>query len=89
MLSLTIGLMVTRLVVQAERQPSQAFPVLLVIVAGFVVTIFGVGFLTGPMGPVLPWWSIVVANTLAVLVAASYLLHRHPGLWRRFIALEE
>ena len=83
-LSLAIGLIVTRLIVQAERRPEQALPMLFVIVGGFFITVLAVGFLTAPMRPLLPWWSIVVANVLAVLLAGSYLLARHPGLWRRF-----
>jgi hypothetical protein len=47
------------------------------------VTITVIGLLTTPMRPVLPWWSIVVANTLAVLLAGAYLVKRRPGLWRR------
>lgn len=84
-LALAIGLTVTRLVAQTDRQPSQTLPVLFVIVAGFVVTIFAVGYLTAPMRPVLPWWSIVLANTLSVLLAGGYLLRRHPRLGYRFV----
>ena len=48
LISLAIGLIVTRLVQQAEQHPSQARLVLLTIVAGFVVTILGVDLLTTP-----------------------------------------
>ena len=84
-LSLAIGLIVVRLVAQAERHPSQAQVVLFVIVAGFVVTILAVGLLTTSMRPVLPWWSIVVANSLAVFVAGLYVLRKHPGIWHRLV----
>ncbi len=84
-LSLAIGLTVVRLVAQAERRPSQAQLVLATIVAGFVVTILAVGFLTSPMRQVLPWWSIVVANSLAVALAGLYLLRKHPGIWHRLV----
>ena len=83
LIALVIGLIVTRLVDQAERHPSQAPLVLFTIVAGFVVTILGVGVLTNPMRPVLPWWSIVAANALASLTAGAYLLRKRPGLLRR------
>jgi len=53
--------------------------------AAFVATIVMVGILSAPIRTVLPWWSIVLANTLAVLLAGSYLLYRHPGLWRRVV----
>lgn len=83
--SLIIGLIVVRLLAHAERRPSQARAVLLTIVAGFVVTVLAVGMLTTPMRPLLPWWSIVVANAVAVWVAGSYLLRTHPGIWGRLV----
>jgi amino acid transporter len=82
-IALAIGLIVTSLVASAEHHPSRRSRVWFVIVAGFVVTITVIGLLTTPMRPVLPWWSIVVANTLAVLLAGAYLVRRRPGLWRR------
>jgi hypothetical protein len=85
LISLAIGLIVIRLIEQAERHPSQGRPVLFAIAAGFVLTILGVGVLTTPMRPVLPWWSIVVANVFATLLAGVYLLRKRPGLWGRLI----
>jgi hypothetical protein len=84
-LSLAIGLVVVRLVAQAEARPSQARAMLFTIVGGFVVTILAVGILTEPMRALLPWWSIVVANVVAVWMAGSYLLRAHPGIWRRLV----
>jgi len=83
--SLAIGAAVTGLASQAERRPAQARLAAVIIVMGFFVTILGVGLLTAPIRPVLPWWSIVVANALAVLLAGMYLIRRHPGIWRRLI----
>jgi hypothetical protein len=83
--SLAIGLIVMRLVEQAERHPAQGRLVLAVIAVGFVVTVVGIGLLTGAMRPVLPWWSIVTANGLASLLAGLYLLRRRPGLWGRLV----
>ncbi len=85
LLSLAIGLIVTSLIEHAERNPARARLVLFTIVAGFVVTILGVGLLTSSMRPVLPWWSIVAANALATLLAGLYLLQKRPGLWGRLI----
>jgi len=82
-MSLGIGLVVTSLIEHAEQHPSQALLVVIMIVAGGVLTIFGVAYLTEPMRPVLPWWSIVVANALATLLAGLYLVRRHPGLRQR------
>jgi len=81
-MSLAIGLIVVRLIAQVEGHPSQGKAMLFTIVAGFVVTIVMVGLLTEPMRALLPWWSIVVANAVAVWVAGSYLLRRHPGRWK-------
>ena len=81
--ALAIGLVVMWLVGHAERYPQRAAGVLLVIVAGFVATILAVGWLSAPIRPVLPWWSIVVANSLAVLLAAVYVMRvRGEGLRR-------
>ena len=84
--SLAIGLIVTSLVEHAERHPSQVHLVLLTIVAGFVLTVLGIGFLTSPMRPVLPWWSIVLANGLATVLAGWYLVRRRPGLPGRLLS---
>ncbi len=85
LLALVIGLIVTRLVDQADRLPSKGPLILLVIVAGFVVTIYAVGALTQPMRPLLPWWSIVAANALATLLAGTYLLRKRTGLLARLL----
>jgi len=84
-LSLAIGLFVTRLVGQAEDNPSQRGVILFVVVAGFVATVYGVGVLSTPIRSVLPWWSIVVANALATALAALYLVRRRPGLLSRLM----
>ncbi len=87
-LSLGIGVVVTRLVGEAEQRPSWAPLIVLAIVAGFVVTVLVVGWLTAPMRAVLPWWSIVLANALATLVAGAFLMHERPGLWRRLVPID-
>lgn len=85
-LSLGIGITVVALVDQAERFPERRRAVLFVIVAGFFVTILAVGFLSRPIRPVLPWWSIVAANSAAVVIAGAYLLRKHPGVVARLFA---
>lgn len=82
-ISLAIGLVVTGLVAFADRRPSNAKMVARIIIAGFFVTIAVVGILTAPIRPVIPWWSIVVANALAVVVAGAYLLRKFPGVWTK------
>lgn len=80
LLSLCIGVIVVGMVSYGERHRSRMLLVLLTIVAGGVVTVFAVGALTQAMRPVLPWWSITIANVLASLLAAAYLLRKHPVL---------
>lgn len=84
--AVTIGLVVMHLVDRVERRPSQAPVVLLVLLSGFVATVVAVGFLTVPIRPLLPWWSIVVANSLAVVAAAVYVTKRRPGVAGRLLA---
>ncbi len=86
-LSLAIGLIVTALVDEAERNPSRSRLMLSAIVGGFVVTVAFVTLLTESMRSLLPLWSIVLANTLASLLAGLYLLRRRPGLLRRMMPL--
>lgn len=85
-LSVVIGFIVTRLIAQAERDPGQSRTMVALIVAGYVLTIAGIGYVTAPMRDLLPWWSIVVANTAAVIVVGAWLARRHPGLARRLLA---
>jgi predicted acyltransferase len=84
-LSIIIGFIVTRLIAQAERDPGQARTMLALVVAGYVLTIAGIGYVTAPLRDLLPWWSIVVANTAAVIVTAAWLRRRHPGLAGRMV----
>ena len=82
-LALIIGVIVVALVAIGERNPSRRGLVRFIIAAGFLVTVIAVGLLTTPMRPLLPWWSIVVANALATVLAGAYLIRLHPGLFRR------
>jgi len=85
LISIAIGFTVTGLVLHAERRPAHARLVGLIIVAGFVVTVLGVGALTSPMRPLVPWWSIALANGMAVIVGGWYFVRKHPGLWSRLV----
>lgn len=84
--SLAIGTFVAWLVAHLEGPPRQARLALLMIGAGFLVTIFAIGMLTTPIRPLLPWWSVVAANVMAVVLGGMYLLRRHPGLLSRVFA---
>jgi len=81
--SLIIGLVVISLVGLSERKQSLVPLVLFVIIAGFIITIAGIGFLTAHFRILLPWWSIVFANALAVILAGAYIIKRYPNVWKR------
>ena len=81
--AIVIGLVVTALIGMAERDPSRRGFVRVVIILGFFVTVTAVGTLTTPIRPLIPMWSVVVANALAMILAGAYLLRRRPGLWQR------
>lgn len=84
--SLAIGQVVLALIELAERDPGRSGFAFTILAAGFVTTIVGVGVGTAPIRPVLPWWSIVVANAAAVVVSAGYVVARRPGVWRALTA---
>lgn len=80
--SLAIGVVVAWLIHQAERFPGMAGAFLTAIVSGYLATILLVGALTAPFRALLPWWSIVAANTAAVVVAGAWIVWRRPAAWR-------
>lgn len=81
--SLAIGMAVCRLVYEAELRPMLAQVALLFIVAGFAGTIALVGYLSSGIRDVLPWWSIMLANALAVLLAGRVMIRHHPDFLER------
>lgn len=81
LVALVIGIVIVSLVGLSEKKPAQGRFIFMVFIAGFIITIAAVGILTEQIRVLLPWWSIVVANSLAVVLAGSYLIQRHPGLW--------
>lgn len=85
-MALLIGIFVSWLAAHLEGPPSEVRLAALLIAAGFFVTIFGIGMVSSPIKVLLPWWSVVLANALAVMVAGAYLLGRHPGLGRRVLS---
>ena len=52
-MSLGIGVVVTSLIEQAERHPSQALLIVVMLVAGGVLTVFAVAYLTESVRPLL------------------------------------
>lgn len=78
--SLIIGFIVIGFIDLTERQPVRAQFVLFILILGFIVTVFTVSFLTSEISDLLPLWSILIANILAVISAGYYLIKRHPGI---------
>lgn len=83
--ALSIGIVVVWLVGRAYRAPDRLGALRLVLFGGFIVTVLAVGWLSAPIRPVLPWWSIVTANVLAAATAGLWILRRHPGTARRLL----
>lgn len=81
--ALAVGLFVTTLVARAEADPARRRWTAAALLAGGIATVFAVGLLSTPIRPLLPWWSIVVANVLAALAAGAWLAHVYPGVWGR------
>ncbi len=50
------------------------------------MTVLAVAQLTEPIRGLLPFWSIVLANALAVFVVGRFLVKKHPGIWRTLMA---
>lgn len=81
-LSLGIGMIVMSLIAQAERLPPRVPLVVATIVGGFFVTIAAVGVLSEPIRHVLPWWTIIVANSSAVAFGGLYIRQYRRDAWR-------
>ncbi len=80
-LSLAVGLFVAWLVTRVEKRPGLRYPVLGILIGGYVGTIAVVTMFAGEVSQLLPWWTIVTVNTLAALGGGAILLKAHPGLF--------
>jgi hypothetical protein len=85
--SLVIGLIVLRFVGRAEQNPREAPAMLALIVAGYLGTVLVVGWLSSPIRPLLPWWTIVAANSAAVVLGTLYVVIKRPGVASRMLTL--
>lgn len=83
LISLVIGFIIVAIISWSERKPAQRGIVLFAVIAGFIITIFAVAILTAEIRLLLPMWSIIVANVLAVLLGGTYLIRKHPGIHKR------
>jgi len=79
-ISLIVGLFVAWLVSRVEQRPELGVPALAVLVAGYLVTVSGVRALTESVAPLVPFWSVVVANSLVALGGGAYLWWAHPAI---------
>jgi hypothetical protein len=79
---LVLGALVTWLVFQADRHNIARFALLVLFVA-FEVFFYGwlVAFFQGTSGR-FPFWTVLIANTLAALGMGAYLFRRHPAIRR-------
>ena len=79
------GVVLVALAEQVERAPAMALLVVLagIVLEGLVVATLAVGaeWVLGTIG----WWSVVVANLIAVLAMGWQVWRTHPGLQRRLL----
>ena len=78
--ALIIGLLVISFVDLTDRKPSQGQFILFTLFLGFVITVVVVSFLTSPISDFLPWWSVIIANSISVVCSSYYLFKKHPGI---------
>jgi len=78
---LLFGLIAAWLVSRAETNPGFLYLMLFLGLAGFFYSLSGfLGFsIDRPLAP--SWVAVAMANLLAGLLMAAYLLRAHPGLW--------
>lgn len=81
--ALAVGLFVAWLLTRVEEDPKRGALAAVVILGGYVTTVAAVGWLSRVVAPLIPFWTIVVVNTLAAVGGALYLWRAHPGLWAR------
>lgn len=79
--ALCIGLLATALLGYANQHPGRASLIMSALVVGGVLTIAMVASLAEPMRSVLPWSSVVVANTFAAMLGAVYVRLQSPRPW--------
>ncbi|MDH5590021.1 MAG: hypothetical protein OEZ65_07855 [Gemmatimonadota bacterium] len=81
--ALAVGLFVAWMVARVEDRPERGMVVSLVMLGGYVITVWAASRLTVDVAPLLPVWTIVTVNTLAAVGGAVFLWRAHPGLWGR------
>lgn len=79
--AMTIGFIVIGLVEDAIRNPAKSGFILFTFFLGFVVTIAAMRFITAPIAPLIPLWTIVLTNAVAAAFAGSIILRWYPDLW--------
>jgi hypothetical protein len=75
-----LGLAAARIVLAADLHPRLYYGVFVSILAFLVGASAAIAALSAPVAAALPWWTVVVANLLAVAAMGSYLWRLHPGL---------
>lgn len=84
---IAIGLVVTELVHLAVTSPVFRFGILMVFVVFQVFFYFFTYVFFVATRGLFPWWTVLIADTLAVAAMVTYLWRKHPSL-RRALAHE-
>jgi hypothetical protein len=82
------GIAAAALLAGADRQPTLLFVFLILICCFEVFALALVAVLAEWLFEALAWWSIAVANALAVLVMLSFLGRRHRQAWQGLHAVD-
>lgn len=81
--ALAVGSFVAWLVARVEAEPRRGRVAAAVVLGGYAVTVAAVGWLSRGIAPLVPFWTVVVVNTLAAVGGGLFLWRAHPGLWGR------
>jgi hypothetical protein len=80
---LVVGVLVSWLAYEVELHPAVWYVAFFACVSIFFLSVFFITAFGDPLGEVLPWWAIFGANIVAAGVMGTYLVKRHPQLWRK------
>jgi hypothetical protein len=81
------GLAAAALLAEADRQPALLFVFVMLVCCFEVFALALVALLAEWLFEALAWWSIAVANALAVVVMLSFLGRRHRRAWHTLHAV--
>ena len=86
---LVFGIIVAGLLAVAEREPRVLIALVMLFCCFEVAVVGAIAVLAEWLFAVVAWWTIIIANVLATLMMASYLLRAHGRLVREFLKADD